>query len=276
MRSEFLGVFPEIQSDIWQPIFNSEGVPADVYCEFYREISEALRKKPSIEILADVIDSPEQSKAEFEKISSADILGEAALVKFMEEVGVILEDLGGIELFNRYYALLERFVQKYSLRYDLRKPCKLCPTLSGVFTSLLRNLREHSSKDAHLNELMIDFEESFRDLLDDMSDRRIKTVIQKQVNLLEALGASCAGVTASELGKICSEISSWPHATIQKSLSNIYGFTCNYPGIRHGGNPAGAIRPIEMRDIIALSVLLTGFTPYLHSNFDWKAIYSGI
>ena len=38
-------------------------------------------------------------------------------------------------------------------------------------------------------------------------------------------------------------------------------FASNYPGIRHGGNSNGVIRDIEMRDMVAVSILLAGFTP---------------
>ncbi|QOW20224.1 hypothetical protein INQ41_04110 [Lysobacter ciconiae] len=108
-----------------------------------------------------------------------------------------------------------------------------------------------------------------------MSDRKIKTVIQKQVNVLEALGALCPGVKAGELGRMCSEIGSWPHGAVQAALRNIYGFASDYPGIRHGGNPAGAIRQIDMRDMIAMSIVLVGFTPYLRDAFDPDSIFMG-
>jgi len=52
--------------------------------------------------------------------------------------------------FNRYFNLLAVFIDKFSLRYDLRRPCTLCPTLPGVFASLVRDLRVLMSQDAHL------------------------------------------------------------------------------------------------------------------------------
>lgn len=53
------------------------------------------------------------------------------------------------------------------------------------------------------------------------------------------------------------------------------GFTSDYPGIRHSGNPANALRDIEMRDMVAVSILLAGFTPYLSDNLDSNRVYSG-
>jgi hypothetical protein len=176
---------------------------------------------------------------------------------------------------HQYIFLLSNFIEKYSLRYDLRSPCTLCPTLPGIFSSLIRELRVLTTQNEHLNMLMNDFEESIRDLRQDSSDRRIKTAIQKQVNLIEALGALCPGVTSGELGRICSEVSSWPHRAVSGSLKSLYGFASDYPGIRHAGNPKGVTRQIDMRDLVAISILLAGFTPYLCDTFDPKSIYLG-
>ena len=41
----------------------------------------------------------------------------------------------------------------------------------------------------------------------------IKTCIQKQVNLLEAIGSAFPGVKRKTLGAICDQVgNSWPHA----------------------------------------------------------------
>ena len=56
---------------------------------------------------------------------------------------------------------------------------------------------------------------------------------------------------------------------------SLYKFTCNYPGIRHAGTPSNALRTIEMRDMVALSILLAGFTPYLTDQFNADAVYRG-
>ena len=97
----------------------------------------------------------------------------------------------------------------------------------------------------------------------DYSDGRIKTCIQKQVNLLEAIGRACPGVTQTTLGGICDQVNTWPHQKIKEAMKNLYGFASDYPGIRHSGTPANAVRTIDMRDMIAISILLAGFTPYL-------------
>ena len=62
-----------------------------------------------------------------------------------------------------------------------------------MFASLVRDLRVLTSQDAHLDALMKEFENAVRDLRHDCSDGRIKTCIQKQVNLLEAIGRTVPG-----------------------------------------------------------------------------------
>src|SRR3546814_16290585 len=100
-------------------------------------------------------------------------------------------------------------------------------------------------------------------------------VCSSDLNMLEALGRNCAGVDAGQLGAMCGQINSWPHPTIKKALSTLYGFASEYPGIRHAGNPQSALREMEMRDLIAVLIVLTGFSPYLRDGFASNAVYFG-
>ena len=225
--------------------------------------------------LVGVINDKTKSRDVFERTQAGDFAGERAIVTFLEAAHEILEDMDGDSLANLYFNLLTGFINKYSLRYDLRRPCILCPTLPGVFASLVRDLRGVTSQDAHLDSLMKEFENAIRDLRTDCSDGRIKTCIQKQVNLLEALGQNCPGVTKDTLGAICEQVDTWPHEKVKEAMMSLYKFTCNYPGIRHAGTPANALRTIEMRDMVAISILLAGFTPYLTDQFNADVVYRG-
>ncbi len=49
----------------------------------------------------------------------------------------------------------------------------------------------------------------------------------------------------------------------------------NYPGIRHAGTPSNDIQTIEMRDIIAFSILLNELAPYLTTQLNTEVIYGG-
>lgn len=284
MRGEFIGVWAETWREIWLPLIDEpldergEGIPEDIFCELYRELARALKTPPSIEALAEIIDNPAQSREAFEHTRAEDIAGERALVGFLEAVHGALEEFenaGDDALTNRYFNLLAAFIDKFSLRYDLRRPCILCPTLPGVFASLVRDLRVLASADPHLDALMKEFENAVRDLRQDCSDGRIKTCIQKQVNLLEAIGRMYPGVTGTTLGVICDQVGTWPHEKLKAAMKDLYGFASDYPGIRHGGTPASALRAVDMRDMVAMSILLAGFTPYLSSGLNPDQVYRG-
>lgn len=275
MRGECIGVWSETWREIWLPLIDHEGVPEDIFCELYRALAPALRSQPSVEALADIIDNPVQSREAFEKTGANEFAGERAFVAFLEVAHSALDELAGDELANRYFNLLASFVDKFSLRYDLRRPCTLCPTLPGVFASLVRDLRALTGQDAHLDALMKEFENAVRDLRHGCSDGRIKTCIQKQVNLLEAIGRTAPGVTGATLGAICNQVGTWPHDKLKEAMKDLYGFASDYPGIRHGGTPANAKRPVDMRDMVAMSVMLAGFTPYLAAHLNAESIYRG-
>lgn len=275
MRGEFIGVWSETWREIWLLLIDNEDVPEDVFCELYRELAPALRARPSVEDLADIIDNPVQSREAFESTCADHFAGELALAGFLEAAHPVLEDLGGDGLSNRYFNLLAGFIDKFSLRYDLRRPCTLCPTLPGIFASLMSDLRLITSQDAHLDALMKEFENAMRDLRHDCTDGRIKTSIQKQVNLLEAIGRSAPGVTGTTLGAICNQVGTWPHEKLKEAMKDLYSFASDYPGIRHGGTPANALRAVDMRDMVAVSILLAGFTPYLISGLNADVVYRG-
>lgn len=281
MRGEFIGVWSETWREIWQPLIDmrlgekGEVVPEDIFSDLYRELAKALREPLSPGGLADIVDDPVLSREKFEKAGVEDFAGERALVAFFEATHAALEELVGDELSNFYFNLLTAFIEKFSLRYELRRPCTLCPTLPGIFASLVRDLRAVTSQDAHLDALMKEFENAVRDLRHDCSDGRIKTCIQKQVNLLEGIGRTAPGVTGTTLGAICNQVGTWPHDKLKEAMKDLYGFASDYPGIRHGGTPANALRAVDMRDMVAMSILLAGFTPYLAAQLDADVMYRG-
>ena len=281
MRGELIGVWAETWREIWLPLIeqplaeDDEGLPEDIFCELYRALAPALSPRPSVEDLADIIDNPVQSRKAFEATTATDLAGERALVGFFEAAHDALEELGRDELTNRYFNLLSGFVDKFNLRYELRPPCVLFPTLPGLFASLVRDLRALASQDPHLDQLMKEYEDAARDLRFGCTDGRIKTCIGKQFMLLEAISALDPGVTKNTLGDMCEQLNSWPHATIKDALKKLYGFASDYPGIRHGSRAKGALRAIEMRDMVAMSILLTGFTPYLTHGINPDVVYRG-
>ena len=276
MRGEFIGVWADMWREVWSKLARHGDAPSDLFCELFREIEPAfiVRLDPATE-LSDIVDNPQQSREAFRAIKTTKLSGETALLGFLERAHASMVDLGGDGLGNRYFNLIAAFIEKYSLRYDLRRPFSLHPTLTGVFSKLLRDLRYMTSQDTALASLMNDFEETIRDLKADSSPGRIKACIHKQMNLLEALAQRCPNVTPGTLGDMCSQVNTWPHATVKEAMKKLYGFSSNYPGIRHAGNPASALREIDMRDMVGITVILVGFVPYLATGLDAPALYRG-
>lgn len=220
---------------------------------------------------------------------------ERQIVKALEDAFDSLEDYGGGNLANAYYQIVQGFLEKYNLRYDLRRPFSLHPTLPGMFARLILDLKRATSQDAALSALMHDFEEAVRDLKAEQTPRKIKQCLAAQFNLLEALLSQAPGVVAyneaaeiynqtaarrqqrrlaNTFGAMCDKAGVWPHDDVLKSAKALYGFGSDYPGIRHGGTPANQLREVDMRDMVAMTVALAGFTPYFSDLLNADKIYS--
>ena len=273
MRGEFISVWSETGREIWLPLIEHEDVPEDIFCELYRALAPVLRERPSVEALADIIDNPVQSRDAFEKTSAHDLASERSLVPFFEAAHSALDDFAGDALSNRYFNLLASFIDKFSLRYDLRRPCTLCPTLPGLFASLVREIDALGIADANVAKRLRDFKEAVHDLRLGQTEGRIANCVAKQVMLLEAVAAAQGGGKGTDLAALCKGVRDWPHPAVMKSLLNLYGFASDFPGLRHGTPSGGMKREIDMRDMIAMSILLTGFTPYLENRLSPDAIF---
>lgn len=278
MRGELIAVWSETRREIWQPLIDEllletdAGVPDDIFCELYRELVIALKAPPSAQDLADIIDNPLQSRETFETVGAEDIAGERALVGFFESTHDALEELGGDQLSNRYFNLLAGFIDKFSLRYDLRRPCTLCPTLPGLLTNLVQQVRVISQADGHLAKLNHEFEEALRDLRLGRTETRIKSCLTKQFILVEGIANTRNGTIGETLGQRCNQ-ASWPHPTLKAAAGNIYGFRSDYPGLGHAGNPKAVGRDLDDRELIGVSCMLLGVLPYVDSSIDLNQMY---
>ena len=222
-----------------------------------------------------IVNDVSKSRQTFEQVRSSAFVGEIALVGFLESAFEILDDVGGDPLSNRYFNLLSGFIDKFSLRYDLRCPCTLCPTLPGMFTALLRELDALSTTDQNIDKRLRDFKEAIQDLRMGTTEGRISNCVMKQVMLLEAVAAASGEAAGSDLAALCKALEHWPHPAVKKSLLNLYGFASDFPGVRHGTPSTGMERDIDMRDMVAMSILLAGFTPYLTHGLDPDVVYRG-
>jgi hypothetical protein len=230
--------------------------------------AEALERANDI-----IINDKSKSVDAFEKVEASSIASEAALVGFLETAYAIAGDYGGNSLASAYVGLLTDFIEKYSLRYDICLPCMLCPTLPGIFTSLFRDACRLGSVNGNIAERFEDFQEAVHGLRLGQTKGRIATCISKQVMLLEAIGAATNNVKGTELRAISDQMRQWPHPAVKLSLQNLYGFTSDFPGVRHGTPSTGMLRDLDMRDLVAMSILLTGFTPYFSDQINPDSVY---
>ncbi len=160
MRGELLPVWTETWREIWSKLAKHPDAPDDLFSELYREFAQAFSTKPTPEALADVVGVATRARSAFRNVKVSRVKGEAALVGFLERAHSVVADLGGDPLANRYFILVEEFLTKFSLRYDLRRPFTLHPTLPGVFARMVTELkavtrarRSSSPTDGRLREL---------------------------------------------------------------------------------------------------------------------------
>lgn len=275
MRGEIIGVWSEMWRQVWRKLADHRDAPEDLFCEFYRELNKSfVVKLDPATSLAAIVDDKDKARIAFRDTKAKALTGELAAVEFLERAHTVIEDFGSEALTNKYFLLIRDFLDKYSLRYDLRRPFSLHPTLPGVFARLMRDLRHVTSQDAALNGLMQDFEECVRQLKGHHTPLKVKQCIAAQFNLLEALLRQHPNTNGNTFGAMCNETGNWPHEAVKESAQRIYRFASDYPGIRHGGTPANQLREIDMRDMVAMTVVLAGFTPYFTDLIDSNRVYS--
>lgn len=309
MRGELLNVWDKAWSELFVKLSKHKNAPNELFSELY----EALIPVPSppeepaeptqFDANGDLTDPDEiaaeqaykealetfsSTRSHYEQAVSGNakarrwlyaelplhITSESKALKALAAVHEKVRDISGDALTNRYFNLVEAFIEKYSLRYDLRRPFSLHPTLPGIFARMVRNLKEAAQTDNHLAAAFHEFEDALRDLTIEQTPSRIKTCISKQTNFLEAIGSLAPNVTGNTLGAICNQIGTWPHDKVKESVQGLYKFASDYPGIRHGGTPANQIREIEMRDLVSVCVVLFGFSPYLTDQLNPGDIYT--
>lgn len=310
MNGELLNVWPHTWAEIWSKLKKASCAPEDLYNELIRQLvpaptePEAPAAPPAHAFDDDgeltdpeyvrIRDLYHQSHAEFDRRriaretalsdDNAQVFFKNALVEVATEeeaVAFLEKAYGALETFDqeeelkaKFRELVARFLSKFSLRYELRDEFSLTPTIAGVFVKMLAEVKRLTAGDDHINELLTEFEDAFADLKIARTPARMKTCLQKQYNLLEAIGATYPGVDADTLGTICDQLD-WPHATIKDVGKKLYGFGSNYPGLRHGGRRRAALRPLDMKDFVSISLMLAAFTPYVTNELEPDRCYTG-
>ncbi|MDX1999558.1 MAG: hypothetical protein SF066_17705 [Thermoanaerobaculia bacterium] len=243
----------------------------DKFLKNDRAVKAALQRR-----ISDIVNDEERSRITFSEVKGQDLIGEAAAIGFFERVYSVLLEAAGERFAGRYSLSLRSFCKRYARRYDVRPPCFFSLHLPGVFAALLARVEGVADLEPHIAGLLADFEEALADLRHGLSETRLKSCISKQFVLLESLAILDPRIKSDTLGSICNELKSFPHSALREALKKIYGFASDYPGIRHAGTPKSALRPIEVRDMVALTVVLAGFFPYLTEEVSLKDIFKEV
>ena len=306
MRGEFLHVWSRARREVWESVeapgdvLPSEHVDllvnhplpeeyeghSDLFAGLFREALAAMKEEfrtdtygdnPNEPIrraidLARVTSSPELALDAFFKIDASHFASEASLVRFLENAREVYAEYDEV-LATRYQLLLTAFVAKFNLRYVVESDGSITPTIPGVFGSVFEELTSIGNTDDDVRANLRDVTLAFRDLKADRSEARIRNYVHRWANLLELLATRHPAATQNTLAAACKELKTWPHKTVMNSLSILYGFTSDYPGIRHAGNAASRLRDLDMRDMIAMTVLFSGYLPYLNEQINWNDMY---
>lgn len=286
MRGEIIAVWKETWREIWTKLAKHREFGDDLFRDFYRELvprpggntpeSQLPEQQVRERIKYDtIVSSAGIARKAFRELLTTAVATEIDCVRVLETLFNVIEGYGDENFKNRYFVLIQNFIEKFSLRYELRRPFILIPSLAGIFTKLDREVQSLSLRDEALSRLTRDYKEALQDLKQDQTSGRIKTCIQKQVNLLEGLGTFDGNLTGNTLSELCDAIQQWPHPAIPQAIKKLYGFTSDAQGIRHGTRDRAPRRDIDLRDLIALSVIFAGISPYLTEQINAELVYGG-
>ena len=284
MRGHLRIVVDRAFVELWQPLTDHDDCPVNVFAEVYAGLRPFLREPEPEYVKEDdgtirdnsvgldhlmALAMSEMATAErlLAGLSGADFESESAVRRAFSSTYSVLSDVATGDLANNYLHLLKTFVERYSLRYYVDERAQLWISFLGVAEALFGQLRLAAEGNPHLLQELNAFEHTLAECLAEPVETRIKTTIQKQVNVLEAFGSGHPLVSGNTLGRMLKEVGSWPHDSLNDAASLLYKFACDYPGIRHAGTYDSATRALDLRDLAGVTLSLVGLVAYLDDDF---------
>lgn len=270
--------------DIWQPLTDHSDCPPGVFGEIYSGLRRFLREPEPDYVREDdgtvrnytvgldewaALAMNDSAIAEelLCALSIADFESESKALKAISSTFSVLCEISS-ELANSYFDLLKTFVDRYSLRYYVDNDARFWVSFSGLSTALFGQQRLFAEDNSHILQQLNAFEHALAECLPEPNEFRIKTTIQKQVNVLEAFGLRQNLESVDSLGKMLNKVANWPHSGLDEAARGLNSFVNDFPGIRHAGSPNSAIRTLDLRDLIGVTVSLIGLAAYLAEGFD--------
>lgn len=271
MIGSFIDRWDYTWPDIWEPLGNEPDAPEDMYIELYRTAIEYFKRKPTYNEQVMIGSDPEEALLAFQQIQGKKFKSEISIIAFLEAVhDTITDEIGNDKLAIFYCELVKLFIARYNLRYRILEPFNLRVQMPWLYADLYQDLIQVNQADSHLYSLMEDFESAFDIFTRTRKKRDLRTSIAKASNYAEGVAASMIGSSGGTLGRLCDQLSIWPHDAMKEAMKNIYKFCSDYPGIRHAGNPSNSLRKLEVKDTIIVSALLIAFSGYIHSQINMK------
>ena len=285
MRGYMKLVLDRAFAELWEPLTDHTDCPPNVFGEIYTGLRPHMQepereyiqdddgtireKSVRLDYLVELASSdPEFAEALLKDISGAAFESEARTLLAVRDTFAILVDIATDDLAQTYLELLKAFVNRYSLRYYVDDEARLWISFSGLATALFGQLRLAAESHPHLLQELNAFEHALAECLDEPVPTRIKTTIQKQVNVLEAFGSQHHLVSYNTLGRMFEEVQSWPHDSLIEAARQLYKFANDYPGIRHAGTYDSAILALDLRDLAGVTLSLVGLVAYLADGFE--------
>jgi hypothetical protein len=218
--------------------------------------------------------NPDNARQRFLALKGTDFTSESDIVLFLEEAHNVISDYEVPGFEDRFARLLRGVLQKFNLRYRLDDPFTLRFLLPGSFSNLYAELQRVNSSDSSLVDRLTDFEKAFDRFARTQDATDLRSCIHMASNYVEGLASVTSGIPAkgNTLGALVKGLKDWPHDKIREALVNLYHFCSDYPGIRHPGTPANALRALAIRDGTMACLLLLSFSGYLSPAFDERAI----
>jgi hypothetical protein len=266
MGGRFQDAWQFIWPEVWLPLEQVEEAPQDIYTDLYVEMVKAYRKAPQARDFATIANNVALARKVLETAVAQDFRGEDSIALFLENAYDVLVETGHPELPRVYQDLVTTFLASRNLRYELIKPFRIRPHITGVFSALLSDVMASTQGDPDLEEAELEFEHAFSALARSHSEPDMKTCIQKASMLVEAIASAYPDAKGATLGELCDSIKCWPHVTVKDVVKKLYGFCSDYPGIRHNVARRGRLRKLEMRDSVIVPLLLLTASGYFGSN----------
>ena len=285
MNGALLSVCDELFERVWTPLAWESARASDFWTELFQCYARFLSQPSKLayckvaqkDMYLGGLDtkawmgSPGYVEASTDETRAAEILGELVaecfdsemeLILFLEAWHGVCRELESEAFATKYFELFEKFLHRFNCRYELRVPFHITPTLAGMVVSLISEMDKCSLLSANLMKSKREFDEAFRDLRMGCSESRIKTCISKQFMFIEALADHSSAENGKTLGQLLKKCD-WPHETMRTTSGNLYGLRSDYPGLGHGTDSKGVLRDIDSRDLVGVTLMLTGLVPYV-------------